>query len=75
MEQTFLPYLITEAYCMVFSIILLFKLNSNIASEHEMKELKYMIISYVVLMAADIFYEAAYHGAFHISNFVSQGGT
>ena len=54
MTTTYLPYTITDIYCMVFAFILLFRLNSNMATEHEVKELKYMVISYIVMVIADI---------------------
>lgn len=56
MIQSYLPYAITELYCIVFALILLAQLNSSIGSEHEVRLFKCMLYSYIVLLLGDIVY-------------------
>jgi len=54
MTYSYLPYAITEVYCMVYAVTILFRLNSSIGSEHEVRELRYMIYSYLAMLSTDI---------------------
>ena len=47
-------YAITEFFLIIYAGTILLRLNSNIGSEHEVKELRYMLLAYIVTMAFDI---------------------
>jgi diguanylate cyclase (GGDEF)-like protein len=47
-------YAITEIYCIVFALTIWFKLNSSIGSEHEIKQLRNMVLSYLFMLVCDI---------------------
>lgn len=51
---TYLPYIFTEIYCLIMGLTILFSLNSNLGSEHEVSQLKYMIYSYIAMLVTDI---------------------
>lgn len=54
MAYQYLPYAITEVYCAVFAATVWFRLNSNIGSEHEVRQLRNMIYSYMGMLFGDI---------------------
>ena len=54
MEYPFLPYAITELYLLVFSATVWFRLNGNMGSEHEVRQLRNMLYSYFSMLATDI---------------------
>lgn len=47
-------YITTEAFCLVFSLILLFRLKYGLGSEREIRILRTMFIWYIVLLATDM---------------------
>jgi hypothetical protein len=47
-------YISTEAFCLVFSLILLFRLKYGLGSEREIRILRTMFIWYIVLLATDM---------------------
>jgi hypothetical protein len=47
-------YISTEAFCIVFSVILLFRLEYGMGSEREIRILRIMFIWYIVLLATDM---------------------
>ena len=49
-----LPYAFTEIYCAVFAVIVWVYLNDSIGSQHEIKELRNMIYSYLGMLITDI---------------------
>jgi len=49
-------YISTEAFCIVFSLILLLRLKYGLGSEREIKILRIMFIWYIVLLITDIFW-------------------
>lgn len=55
MTYSYLPYIITEIYCVIFAVTVWMRLNSNMGSEHEVYELRNMIYSYLVMLISDIF--------------------
>lgn len=57
-------YIATEAFCIVFSLILLFRLKCGLGSDREIKILRSMFIWYVVLLAADMFWAMTEDDAF-----------
>jgi diguanylate cyclase (GGDEF)-like protein len=54
MTSPYVPYMVTEAFCIVFALSILFRLERSIGSEHEVRELRHMIYAYLVMLAADI---------------------
>lgn len=54
MSQSYLPYIFTEIYCIIFAVTIWLHLNSNMGSEHEINELRNMIYSYIAMLATDI---------------------
>lgn len=54
MLNSYLPYIFTECYCFVMGATVLFSLNSSLGSEHQVRQLKYMIYSYMVMLTTDI---------------------
>lgn len=53
MMHTYFSYLIIELYCIGFTLTILFKMNQNMGSEHEVAELRNMIISFLVMLVTD----------------------
>jgi two-component system LytT family sensor kinase len=54
MLSTYLPLIVTEAYCCIFAVSILLRLNPIMGSEGEMRELKGMIYSYLFMAVSDI---------------------
>ena len=54
MTNSYLPYAMAEAYCMVYAATVWFRLSSNIGSEHEVTQLRRMIYSYLGMLITDI---------------------
>lgn len=54
MGLSYIPYAITEGYCFVLALTILFSLNSNLGSEHEVQQLRNMIYSFLVMQVTDI---------------------
>lgn len=54
MAQYFINYMIVDIFLVLFSVIILSRLNSNIGSEYETTILKRMIYSYIVALLSDI---------------------
>jgi len=51
-----LPYIVTNAYCMIYAVSVLLRLDRSIGSEHEVQELRNMIYAYFGMLVTDIFY-------------------
>jgi diguanylate cyclase (GGDEF)-like protein len=54
MTNYYLPYIFAEFYCILYTITIYSYLNNNIGSEHEVLQLKKMVISYLVMLITDI---------------------
>ena len=54
MTYPHLPYALTEAYCAVFAATVWLRLNSSIGTEHEVRQLRNMIYSYMGMLVTDI---------------------
>lgn len=54
MTYPHLPYAITEVYCIAFALTVWLRMNSSIGSEHEVRQLRNMIYSYVAMLLTDI---------------------
>lgn len=46
-------YVMTEAFCAVFAVSVLIRLDKSIGSEHEIRELRNLIFAYLVMLATD----------------------
>ncbi len=56
MTYSYLSYAITEMYCIVFAVTIWINLSSSLGSEHEVRQLRNMIFSYLVMLITDIFW-------------------
>lgn len=56
MTYPYLPYAITEIYCIIFAATIWFRLNGNLGSEHEVRQLRNMIYSYLGMLVTDVFW-------------------
>jgi len=54
MNNIYIPYLIVEAYCFIYGAAVLFRLNSNIASQHQIRELRNVLLAYFGMIIFDI---------------------
>ena len=54
MTHLYLPYAITEAYCIIFAVTIWLRLSSSLGSEHEVRQLRNMIYSYLAMLVTDI---------------------
>ncbi len=54
MNYSYLPYALVDFYCAVFAVIVLFRMDWNIGTEHEILELRRMIYSYLIFLGTDI---------------------
>lgn len=54
MDHPYLPYIIMEGYCFLYTVSILFRINNNLGSQHEVRGLKAMIYSFFVLLFFDI---------------------
>lgn len=54
MSHAYLPYIITEIYCIIFAATVWFRLSSNLGTEHEVRQLRNMIYSYLGMLLMDI---------------------
>jgi len=68
MTYHYLPYAITEAFCAIFAATVWFRLNNNVGSEHEVRQLRNMIYSYLVMLATDIVWALMEDGLVHLPN-------
>ena len=64
MTHMYLPYIFTEAYCAIFAGTIRLRLNSNMGSQHEIRELRNMIDSYVAMLVTDILWALNEDGLF-----------
>lgn len=54
MRQSYMPYVVTEIYCLIINLTILFSLNEGLGTEHQVKQLRYMVYSFVVMLSTDI---------------------
>lgn len=65
LTNAYLPYAITEIYCLVFASIIWLRLNSSLGSEHEVRQLRNMICSYLGMLITDVFWALTENGTLH----------
>lgn len=56
MNNAYLPYVVTEAFCIVYTVTIFVCLQSKVGEARELDYLKKMILSFIVMTAADIFW-------------------
>ena len=56
MMSQYLPYVVTEAFCAVYAVSVLFRLNRSIGTEHEVRQLRNMIYTYLIMLLTDTLY-------------------
>ena len=55
-EISYLPYIITEAFCILFSLILLFRLRKGYGLNKEIQTLQILFLINIILLSTDIFW-------------------
>ena len=70
MTENYLTYVMTEVFMIIFAVIILLRLNMNMGSEYETKIMKKMIYSYLIIVAADIFWALNAAGTIHAGDTV-----
>ncbi len=63
---TYIPYAITEMYCVIFVMTIWFHLNDNIGTQHEIKQLRNMIYSFVLMLLTDIIWALTEDGIIYL---------
>ena len=56
MDNPYLPYIVTELFCIAFSFDIFFRLSRRLDKEHGQADLEKMILSYILMLATDIFW-------------------
>lgn len=56
MNTPHLAYMITEGFCFLYGLSILFRMNSSIGSQREIRQLRNMIYAYFGMLLPDIFY-------------------
>jgi diguanylate cyclase (GGDEF)-like protein len=71
MTNSYLPYVLIEVYCGIYALTILFHINFDMGSEHEIHQLQNMIYSYLGLVVTDIPWALTEEGAFHPSHLLN----
>ena len=62
----YLPYAVTEIYCIIFAVTIWMRLSSSLGTEHEVHQLRNMIFSYLSMLISDIVWALSENGTIHI---------
>lgn len=54
MDNVYLPYIIVECYCLIFAVAVLLRLNGNVGSQQEVRELRNVILAYFGMIIFDV---------------------
>lgn len=54
MAYVYLPYIVTEGFCILFCLTILFRLNVNIGTQHQVQMLRAMIYAFLGMLCADM---------------------
>jgi two-component sensor histidine kinase len=54
MSDTYLPYVVTEIFCILFTATIFSRLQSEVGSQRELNILKKMVAAYIVMLVTDI---------------------
>lgn len=65
MHFEYFLYVLSEFYCLMFSLTILMRLDSSMGSEHEVKQLKYIIYTYFGLIISDMFWASVKYQIIH----------
>lgn len=71
MTYPYLPYAVTEIYCVIIAVTILFSLNSSLGSEHEVKQLRNMIYSYLLMLVTDILWAFMEDNLLHLPTYLN----
>ena len=66
MTGVYFSYAITEIYCIIFAITIWLRLSSSLGTEHEVRQLRNMILSYLGMLITDVFWALSENGTLHI---------
>jgi signal transduction histidine kinase len=75
-DKAYLPYLVTEAFCIAYTITIFSRLQSEVGSERELVCLKKIILAFVMMAATDmlwIFVENSALRRWHLLNAAVNG--
>ena len=64
MNRTYEPYILTEGFCIIFALSILYHLRHSFAAEHKTRSLQRMIAAYIVMVAADMLWACSISGVF-----------
>lgn len=76
MSSEYLPYVITELFCIIFTATIFLRLQTEIGDARELSSLKKMITAYLVMLAMDILWTVVENGplrSFHMLNAAVNG--
>jgi len=76
MDRAYLPYIITETFCIIYSAVIFLRLKSEIVDERELASLRRIIAAYLVMLATDMLWIFVENGTFrkwHTLNGISNG--
>lgn len=70
MDYPHLAYIITECYCGLYAITILFRLTSNLGSQQEVRDLRNMIFAYLGMLFFDILSDVVEDGAWVVPSWL-----
>ena len=76
MDCAYLPYLVTELFCIIFTATIFSRLQSEVGDKQELTSLKRMVAAYLIMLAADMLWTFVENGPlrmWHMLNAVSNG--
>lgn len=63
MINAYLPYLVTEAFCIVFTATIFLRLQSEVGNQRELTILKKIIVTYIIMLVTDILWIVVENGS------------
>lgn len=69
MTGAYLPYAVSEIYCIIFAMTIWSRLSSSLGTEHEVRQLRNMLYSYLGMLVSDIFWALSENGSIYIPKF------
>lgn len=71
MNQIFIYYVMPEIYCFVFALIVLLRVDRNVGSEHEVRELRNLIFTYFAYILTDALWASFELGIFRPGHYIN----
>jgi hypothetical protein len=62
MNSAYMPYIVTEVFCILYSVTILSRLRPEMGNEREISSLGKMIICYILMLATDVFWALVENG-------------